>query len=202
MPSCCCCPARRSAACSARSSARWWPAARSLRFCPRCRVSGLGLRGAVHRRHRSRHGPGLPPRRRRGRRGPTGDRRPDRPAGRVPGRRPGLRGSGLDLLPAAGARDLVAQAHRHWCVGRSTRRRGTLTRCGVRHRPRRRFDRLARGAARAACCLDGAAGLCGHGRRLEGDRIPDPARTSAGPCCSCTPGKILGSPGAMQKRLN
>ncbi len=81
--------------------------------------------------------------------------RPSRPA-RRPGRRTGLRRRGVDVLPAAGARHLVARADRARRGRRAAGRRRAVDRRGGGDAGRGRRVRLAGGAARPAGRLDGA----------------------------------------------
>ena len=97
-------------------------------------------------------------------------------AGRVAGGRAGLRGRRVELLPAAGARHLVAwpdrPGRRRRCAGR---RRGGDRR-GAGHGARPAAVRLAGHAHHPAGRLDGAVGLHRDGRGVHGHPPPCPRR--------------------------
>ena len=106
--------------------------------------------------------------------------------GRVAGRRAGVRGGRVELLPAAGARHLVARPDRRRRGGRHPGRRRRGGRRGADHRRRPAAARLAGDAGRAAGRVDRAAGVRGDGRRVAATRRRAPP-TSARRCCACTP---------------
>ena len=105
-------------------------------------VTGAPVVGAAARRHH-----GVPGRRGAGGRGAAVRRARAAQRRRRAGGRAGVRGGRLDVLPAAGARHLVARADRRRRGGRAARRRPRLGRgggVGARRRHRRRLRR--------ACC--------------------------------------------------
>ena len=87
------------------------------------------------------------------------------------------------VLPAAGARHLVAGADRGRRAGRAGGRRRARRRRRARHARARAARRLARGAAVAAGRLDRAAHLRRHGRRVAGDQRAASRRAWAGCWC-------------------
>ena len=148
-------------------------------------VSGVLAQDVLGGRLLGRHGV---PRRRHGR-----GRRPARGRGAGPGPvrgpsgRAGLRGRRLDVLPAAGARHLVARADPGRRGRRAARRRARRRRRRRLDAVRRRAGELARRAAGPAGRLERAAGVRRDGRRLAGHPRRRARPRAAGSWSGCTP---------------
>ena len=113
----------------------------------------------------------------------------------------GVRGRGLDVLPAAGARHLVARADRRRCAGRAARRRPGLGGSPSCSPSPTRPGRVGGRAARPAGRVDRAGGVRRDDRRSRSRRRRGSRRASPGRWSGCTPPRAStstaapGSPG-------